>query len=185
MKPNNEWQGQLVRLRAIEPADWEIRYEWNKDTELHRNTDVVRFPTSKASVKQQVEQAAVKDREPDQIALVIETLDRIYVGTIATNQCDSRNGTFTYGIAIRRDHHRKGYASEAMKILFRQFFRERRYHKVNAHVLSFNEGSIALQEHFGMQLEARLREMIYTQGQYYDELIFGMTAAEFFAKYPD
>jgi RimJ/RimL family protein N-acetyltransferase len=185
MNANNEWQGKLIRLRAIEPSDWQIHYAWNKDTQMTRNVDFVWFPTSQASVKQWAEQAAVKEHpEPDKIALIIETLDGQHVGMISTNDCNPRSGTFTYGIAIRRQHHRHGYASDAMQILLRHFFLERRYQKVNAHVLSFNTASIALHEKFGMQHEARLRRTIYTKGQYYDELIFGMTAEEFFAKYP-
>jgi RimJ/RimL family protein N-acetyltransferase len=185
MQPKNEWQGQLVRLRAIEPTDWELHYEWNQDSEITRNANLVWHPTSQASVKQQTEQAAVKEYpEPDKIALIIETLDGQPVGRISTHKCDPRSGTFIYGITLRRQHHRQGYASDAMQILFRQFFLERRYQKVVAHVFSFNAGSIALHEKFGMQLEGRLRRMIYTQGQYFDDVIFGMTAEEFFAKYP-
>ena len=29
---NNSWQGNLVRLRAVEPADADALFEWNQDT---------------------------------------------------------------------------------------------------------------------------------------------------------
>ena len=185
MAGKNEWEGRLVRLRGIEPSDWETHYAWNKDTEMSRNVHFVWFPTSKASVQHWAERAAVNENpEPDKIALIIETLDGTHVGMINTNQCDRRNGTFAYGIAIRRQHQRKSYASDAIQILLRHFFNERRYHKVIAHVFGHNDSSIQLHERFGMQLEGRLREMIYTKGRYYDELIFGMTAEEFLDRYP-
>lgn len=185
MELKNEWEGKLVRLRSVEPSDWEIHYEWNKDSEMTRNVAFVWFPSSKAGVQKWAENESVKDDgEPDKKFLIIETLDGTHVGMISTNKCDRRNGSFTYGIAIRSEHHRKGYASDAMRILLRHFFLERRYHKVIAHVFGFNDGSIRLHENFGMQLEGRLREMIYTNGKHYDELIFGMTAEEFFGKYP-
>ncbi len=27
------WQGERVRLRAIEPSDWQFHYEWNRSTD--------------------------------------------------------------------------------------------------------------------------------------------------------
>ena len=43
--------------------------------------------------------------------------------------------------------------------------------------------SIRLHEKLGFQLEGRLRRMIYTNGQFFDELLFGLTAEEFAARY--
>ncbi|MGX4584456.1 GNAT family N-acetyltransferase [Paenibacillus chitinolyticus] len=59
------------------------------------------------------------------------------------------------------------------------YFEELRYQKVTAHVYAFNEGSIALQEHLGFVQEGRLRNMIYTKGQHYDEFVYGLTKREY------
>ncbi len=32
------WQGTRVRLRAIEPSDWETYFAWNQDDEMSRGT---------------------------------------------------------------------------------------------------------------------------------------------------
>lgn len=61
----------------------------------------------------------------------------------------------------------------------RYFFHELRYQKVNAHVYSFNEGSIRLQEQLGFTKEGCLRNMIYTNGKYHDVVIYGLTKQEF------
>ena len=62
---------------------------------------------------------------------------------------------------------------------FPNFFEERRYQKVNAEVYGFNESSIALHEKLGFTLEGRIRRMIYTDGKYFDALMYGMTSEEF------
>jgi RimJ/RimL family protein N-acetyltransferase len=111
--------------------------------------------------------------------LAIETLDGELVGSINTNSCDTRHGTFNYGVAIFREHWRKGYASEAVMILLRFYFEELRYQKVTAHVYAFNESSIALQEHLGFVQEGKLRNMIFTKGQYFDEFLYGLTKSEY------
>ena len=179
----NTWQGKLVRLRALEPDDWQVHYQWNQDADMPRNLDFIWFPQSRAAVKKWVEEATTKKPENDQVDLVIETLDGEYAGFIGANQTQPRNGTFKYGIAIVPSQQRKGYASEAVQLLLRHYFDELRYQKVNADVFSFNDASIRLHERLGFQLEGRLRRMIYGHGAYHDVLIYGMTAEEFRAQF--
>jgi RimJ/RimL family protein N-acetyltransferase len=50
----------------------------------------------------------------DEFRWIIEDRDGEFVGTINSHTCDPRSGTFQYGIAIRREHWRQGYASEAI-----------------------------------------------------------------------
>jgi len=52
---------------------------------------------------------------------------------------------------------------------------------VTVEVHANNPASITLHERLGFQLEGRLRRMIYTEGQYYDALCYGMTVEEFAA----
>ena len=87
-----------------------------------------------------------------------------------THSCDTRHGTFKYGVAIFREHWRKGYASEAVKLLLGYYFEELRYQKVMAHIYAFNESSIQLHERLGFKQEGRLRNMVFTQGRHFDEL---------------
>ena len=38
------WQGERVRLRAIEPSDWEAYFAWNQDDEQARGVSSIPFP---------------------------------------------------------------------------------------------------------------------------------------------
>jgi RimJ/RimL family protein N-acetyltransferase len=175
------FQGGKVRLRAVEAADWEVHYQWNLDSDNGRMTDEVWFPTSRAFVQEWAEREAKRGKEDDAFRFQIESLSGELVGTINTHSCNPRCGTFNYGLAIHPDHRRKGYASEAIGLVLRYYFGERRYQKVNAEVFSFNAPSIALHEHLGFTLEGRLRRMIYMGGAFHDALIYGMTQEEFTA----
>ena len=179
------WQGSLVKLRAIEPSDWEHHFVWDQDSEIQRMIDRLYAPRSQEAMKQWAEKMALRDVKGDTYFLAIENLAGEHVGSISTQQCNPRDGTFQYGVAIRREHWRKGYASEAITIVLRYFFEELRYQKVTTPVYSFNDASIRMHEHLGFQLEGRLRRMIYTQGQFFDELFYGMTKEEFLEKYPE
>ncbi len=173
------WQDTLIRLRAVEPSDWETFYRWNFDSDSARETYYLPFPKSEEGTRRWAEQGSVQPPERDSYRLVIENLEGEMVGTINTHSCDPRNGTFSYGLAIAEDHRRKGYAASAIKLALRYFFEELRYQKATVHVYSSNEPSIELHRRLGFHLEGRLRSMIYTQGRYLDELLFGITAEEF------
>ena len=175
------FQGDKVRLRAVEATDWEAHYQWNLDSDTGRMTDEVWFPISRAFVQAWAEREAKRGKEEEAFRFQIENLAGELVGTINTHTCNPRCGTFMYGLAILPDHRRKGYASEAIGLVLRYYFNERRYQKVNAEVFSFNTASITLHEHLGFILEGRLRRMIYTGGLFHDALIYGLTQEEFMA----
>ena len=178
------WQGRLVRLRAIEPSDATVLTEHSRDFEafLAGGGDVP-FPMSAQSVQRWAEEEAVKKREGDEGHLVIETLGGEAVGGIGTHHLNPRHGTFSYGINVHRPFWRQGYASEAVVLLLRHFFQERRYQKCNAVVFSFNNASLGLHQRVGFVQEGRVRRAIYTNGTYHDEIFFGITAEEFLERH--
>ncbi len=179
MMPNS-YQGKLVRLRAVEVSDWEHHYQWDSsDPDEGRMSYHIGFPSSQVAVREWAEREAKSHGENDTFRFQIETLNGELVGSINTHTVNQRCGTFMYGLSILPQHRRKGYAFEAIQLVLRYYFHERRYQKVNAEVFSFNAPSIGLHERLGFTLEGRLRRMIYTGGQFHDALIYGLTREEF------
>jgi RimJ/RimL family protein N-acetyltransferase len=168
-----------VRLRAIEPADWKVYHAWNEDDEQARSLDRVYLPPSAEAVRQWALQESSRKPEGDACRLVIENERGEVVGDLTTHDCDPRVGKFSYGISIRRHQRRQGYAAEAIRLVLRYFFHELRYQKATVSVFSFNDASARLHEKLGFQLEGRLRRTVYSDGQYFDELIYGLTVEEF------
>jgi RimJ/RimL family protein N-acetyltransferase len=180
------WQGKKIRLRAVEQKDLDdllVSTEL-QDTELDRFENVIVFPTSRAQDRQTTENLIKKANTNDNFFWMIEDVLGVLVGFISTFDCERRHGTLKYGVVIKRDFWRKGYAREALTIVLRYYFRELRYQKVVAIVYAFNVASIKFHESFGFALEGRLRRMVYTNGEYYDELYFGMTFEEFEGRDP-
>lgn len=176
---NYVWAGLKVRLRPIMPADWDKFHKNDLDSDNARLCDEIHFPRSEEGTRLWAEHQASNYSNGDKVFLAIESLEGTLVGSISTDSCNSRHGTFKYGVSIFREHWRNGYASDAVRILLRYYFEELRYLKVNAHVYAFNESSIALQEHLGFVQEGRIRDMVFTKGQHYDEYVFGLTKNEF------
>src|SRR5690606_510726 len=179
----NIFQGKLVRLRAIEPSDWEILYEWDQtDSDGARMSYEISFPVPREEAKARTERESKYTAESDVFRFQIERLDRELVGNIGVHTLNRRCGTFMYGLYIAPTHRQQGYASEAIALLLRFYFHERRYQKVNTEVYSFNEPSIRLHERLGFVLVGRMRRMQYSGGQFHDTLIYGMTREEYDAR---
>jgi RimJ/RimL family protein N-acetyltransferase len=179
----NIWEGNLVRLRAVEPSDWELFSAWNLDSDAAREGYEVEFPQSDEAAKRWAEAQSVQVAESDAFRWVIGTLDGKAVGTINTHSCNARNGTFGYGVFVSEEYRRKGYAGEAIKLVLSFYFEELRYQKATVHVYSFNKTSAILHERLGFTLEGRLRSMVYSGGQLFDIFVFGITADEYRAKH--
>lgn len=181
------WTGTLVRLRAMEPEDAEHFYQINQEVDVDRSLEMVWPPTSLASQKEWVDEASRKpDRSTDDLKFVIEALESgDIVGSIDTHHCDPRNGKLEYGLAVSERFRGKGYAAEAILLVLRFYFFERRYQKANPAVFDFNESSKRLHEKLGFKLEGVRRRDGYSHGDYHDLLLFGMTVEEFRERHPD
>src|SRR5688572_17317908 len=173
----NIFEGSRVRLRAVEVTDWETFFRWDFDTDNGRLTDEIWLPSSREAAKAWTEGQA-KRTGGDEIRFIIETLNGDFVGTINTHTLNPRCGTFMYGLAVLPEQRRKGYASEAIRLVLRYYFHEKRYQKANAEVYSFNATSQRLHETLGFTLEGRLRRMIFSGGEFHDALIYGITREE-------
>ncbi|MFC4013588.1 GNAT family N-acetyltransferase [Nonomuraea purpurea] len=178
------WVGERVRLRATEPEDWEAFLAFDEYSDAVRNGWRLTPPTSAALAKKQATEQAERELDLDEFRLVIATRDgNLPVGAINTHQVDRHHGTFAYGIGVGTPHHRKGYASEAIVILLRYMFFDRRFQKAEAGVYGVNEASLALHRRLGFVEEGRRRRCHYAAGRYDDEVLFGMTIEEFTERY--
>jgi len=177
----NLWQNDKFKLRPVKIEDLDDFYNVEKDfdTDIQRLCDEVHFPMSMDKVKEHVEKLANYDFDSHERTWIIETLDGQVVGNINTFFCDKRNGRFYYGVGIKTEHQRKGFAKSSIKMLLEYFFNELRYNKANAYIYEFNEVSIKLHEKLGFKCEGRQRQMIYTNGKFFDVFCYGLTKDEF------
>jgi RimJ/RimL family protein N-acetyltransferase len=176
----NFWRGERIRLRAVEERDLDalLKPTGEYDTELDRYEDAVGFPLSPERERDNLRKLVRRVGKDDFLFLYIEDLEGNVVGHINSFDCSRRNRTFKYALAIEQPFWRRGYGREAVMIFLRFFFRELGYQKCTALVYSFNERSIRFHEGIGFRFEGRLRNMVFSNGEYFDELYFGITRAE-------
>ena len=173
----NFWQGERITLRAVEPGDAAFFFTLQQDTERGRLLDFLPPPSSKAALETWAREQSQKELENDVFQWIIEAAGEP-VGSIVTHTVSPRNGTFSYGLEVARNHQRKGYAKEAVTLVLHYYFGELRYQKAHISVQENNAGSLALHRSSGFKHEGTQRRMVFQKGRYLDLLLFGLTADE-------
>jgi len=173
------WQGEKTRLRPWRLEDAELRFAASLDSPtVALYQDGIELPTSVELQQQWLEKAAgLKD--DGMIRLAMENLDGVTIGWVTLHSSDRKNGTFGFGVAVYRDYRGHGNAIDAVRTLLKYGFWEQRYQKCNSVCLHTNEASIRLHQKLGFIEEGRIRRTCFHNGQYHDDVLFGMTREEF------
>jgi RimJ/RimL family protein N-acetyltransferase len=180
------WIGDKVQLRAREPGDADA-ISVTENTADERSGWMIMPPRSRVAIDKRFKEEAEKHPGPETLEfdlVIARREDDLMVGGINVNEVDQTNGTFSYGIGIHREHKGNGYAAEAVLLVLRFMFDERRFQKCEAHVYDYNSASVSLHRKLGFVEEGRLRRHIFLGGEYHDVLIFGMTVEELHELYP-
>ncbi len=174
------WQGEKVRLRPLRLEDAEQFFINSLDSPSRQVLQLgIELPMSLGLMKASLEKYVGCKDANGLILFVIENLNGDNVGGLSFHSRDRKNGTFSFGIIIGREHRRKGFAEDAVRILLRYGFWERRYQKCNSACVHTNEASVRLHHKLGFVEEGRRRRQVFLNGQYNDDILFGLTREEF------
>ncbi|MCE7006315.1 GNAT family N-acetyltransferase [Kibdelosporangium philippinense] len=177
------WVGTKVRLRGIEPEDWEAFQRFDENSADMRSADLMYPPRSAAGYRQWAEEQSARQPADDEFMLAIEAIDGVLVGSVSLPNSDRVAGRFDYGVSIGHEYKRRGYASEAIILVLAYMFGERRYHKCEVSILAVNEPSILLHQNLGFVHEGRRRDHVFFAGRHQDVVLMGITAAEFWDRH--
>jgi len=111
-------KGKKVKLRAVEPSDAQLIFEWENNEENWQLSNTL-VPFSKYIIEQYVETAYKDIFETKQLRLMIDELETgNTVGSIDLFDFDPHNLRAGVGILINEStDKRKGYATESLNLL--------------------------------------------------------------------
>lgn len=81
-------------------------------------------------------------------------------------------------IDIAQAHQGKGYGSEAIRWALEWAFKTAGLHRVTVKCFGWNDGAKRLYERLGFTYEGRVREAFWVNGQWGDDLLYGMLEDE-------
>ncbi len=167
MKLKNEH----VLLRALEPADIDLLYQWENDTEnwVVSNTQT---PFSRFVLEQYITSAHEDIYTAKQLRLIVCKTDSSPIGSIDLFDFDPNNLRAGLGILIGdKSERKKGYASEALKLLVDYCFTSLNLHQLYCNITTDNEASILLFQKHGFQITGIKKQWIREGKKFKDELL--------------
>lgn len=165
--------GTQIYLRPITVEDTDMVLKWRNNPRVVKNF-IYRKPISREEhlnwIHEKVEkglviQFIVCDKEND------KPLGCVYLQNFDT-VCNKAEWGIFYGNEGAKG---KGIGTESGKLLMHYAFHELKLHKVMGRVLAYNKASIRVHEKMGGIHEAYLKDELYLDGEYVDEIFFGFT----------
>jgi [ribosomal protein S5]-alanine N-acetyltransferase len=82
------------------------------------------------------------------------------------------------GFAIHADHWGRGYASDASRVILDFGFERLALHRVSAAIGPGNAPSLTVVRRLGFTYEGRLRDHVFTNGEWRDSLLYSLLAVD-------
>lgn len=144
-------KGDLISVRALEPSDANILYQWENDIDLWP-VSFTQMPFSKFVLEEFVTSAHNDIFTSKQLRLMVDTIENgETIGTIDLFDFDPQHLRCGLGIYIHGQHRNKGYAGECIALMKRYCFTILFLKQVYAHVNDSNAESLALFEKAGYE----------------------------------
>jgi RimJ/RimL family protein N-acetyltransferase len=175
------WQRRDTRLRPLTDQDVDLYLSADLDSEAKRSLNyAIGLPRSKQS---QATSLPISFKNgPRRLDFAVEALDGTFVGFTAIDSIEEQSGNFSTVTFILEPYRREGHAENAKHLMLSYMFDERRFEKYNTECIETNEAVIGHLKKLGCIEEGRRRRRIFTNGRYYDQILFGLTKEEWRAR---
>lgn len=107
------------------------------------------------------------------ITQFVAILDDNVVGLLAISQASQarRRHVATFGITVSEAHQGKGIGSQLMQVMVDYCDNWLNIHRIELEVFATNESGVGLYEKFGFELEGKMRDYAFRDGQYVDAVM--------------
>ncbi|MCH7812555.1 MAG: GNAT family N-acetyltransferase, partial [Planctomycetes bacterium] len=170
------YDGDRIYLRPVELADEPLLRRWFNDPENWRTLQ--RF----GPINEQREREFIEElyKSPDDLSLgiVVQEGD-VLVGVTGLHGLGGPNRSATFGIALgEREYQGRGFGTEATRLMVRYGFEELNLNRIGLTVFAGNERGIRTYRRSGFVREGCLRQTLYRNGRYQDELCYSILRSE-------
>jgi diamine N-acetyltransferase len=171
-----KWQ--QISLRALEPEDLEILYQWENNSSNWVISNTI-TPFSKYTLKRYLKNSHKNIYETGQLRLMIDHIgDKVSIGTIDIFEFDPFHKRAGIGILIENESYRRqGLASMAIECLKEYCFNILQLHQLYCNILENNLESMELFKKLGFIPCGIKKDWIKTSEGYLDEHMFQLISS--------
>ena len=172
---SNLLTGPNVILRIPEPADIDILYKWENDSDIWLVSSTV-VPFSRFQLEQYVLSSQHDIFSDRQLRLMIAhnpvLKNRKPIGCVDLFDYDPLHMRAGVGVMIITEERKKGYADEAIRLLIRYCFDILNFHQLFCNITAGNEASVRLFSRLGFVQCGVKKEWRMQDHQWVDEIMF-------------
>ena len=165
-------KGKNLELRALEPSDVDLLYQWENDNEIwHLSNTVV--PFSRFVLEQYIMSSEQDIFTSKQLRLMIDKIgtEQGTIGTIDLFDFDPANRRAGIGILIVKSERRKGNAMEALELLVNYCFKILHLHQVFCNIAVDNTTSLNLFKKCNFEVVGVKKEWLHIKDKWVDEYL--------------
>ena len=171
-----------IRLRAPEPSDIDLLYEWENDPEIWPVGNI-QLPYSRHAIEQFVHTAEPDIYQLRQARWMIDRMageEKETIGTIDLFDFNPRNLRIGIGILIKKEaHRRQGHASDALALILEYCFTVLNVNQVYCNIPETNTPSILLFKKHHFTITGARKEWIREGDAWITELFLQLLKSEY------
>jgi RimJ/RimL family protein N-acetyltransferase len=178
--PDYPIQTQRLLLRPFEPGDLDALLA------IESRADVARFlyhePRGPDEAREVLERRIASTSLGDEgdtlsVAVVVRATGEM-IGDCMLHWSSRQHQLGEVGFALHPDHHGRGYATEAARVLVEYGFSEVGLHRIIGRLEARNIASARVLEKLGMRREALLIENEFVKGEWQSEIVYAILERE-------
>lgn len=167
-----------IYLRALEPDDYLVTHRWRNDNDIQTRVGGPKYFVSLEREREWV-RSTILDNERYVLGICLKENQKL-IGTVNIESIDYINRSCHVPILIGdKAEWSKGYGTEARMMALKFAFYERGMNRVWATILDTNEASQKMHISCGYRIEGTLRQSVYKDGRYHDEVLMSVLRSEF------
>ena len=155
-----------ITIRRATLDDVPAITQMHADYSAYANTLQLPYPTTRTW------EARLGANDP-LVTQFVAILDDKVVGLLAISQASQarRRHVATFGITVSEAHQGKGIGSQLMQVMVDYCDNWLNIHRIELEVFATNESGVGLYEKFGFELEGKMRDYAFRDGQYVDAVM--------------
>lgn len=167
-----------IYLRALEPDDYKVSYKWRNDSDIQEMVGGHKYFVSMEKERKWVE-ATINDNNRIVLAICLKSNNK-YIGNVMLQEIDWINRSASVPIFLGdKEEWGKGYATEARMQMLKFAFEERGLESIRDLVLENNCASIKLHEKCGYVREGVMRNSVFKNGKFHNQIVMSVLKDEF------
>lgn len=169
--------GKKIYLRPVSPEDAASIQHWRVLSSMQTLSS---RPMVFLTPLEAQERAKKDEKDPyAQRFGIVRIEDNMLVGGLGLFNHNPLNRSAEFGIVVDPDEQKKGYATEAVRLLVRYLFRYRGLNKMHAQTAAFNTKAVHLLEGLRFKRDAVLRDHYFHNGEFHAGYIYSLLSFEF------